>query len=129
MATQAKHAWNLVFRSSPTSKSGIELGETSFSLLLSFLERSLFDPMAVYADLNPVQPTFVPTLPPHAGSRNKVAARRPPILPIDDEDVQSRRPDEEEESESDRKGRLRSSALGVLSWIIGVLSLFVQVSN
>lgn len=118
VATQAKQAWDLVFRSSPASGSSIDLDESSLNLLLAFIKRSLFDPLAVYTDLNPVQPTFVPTLPAHA-ARNKGGAKRPVLPPVPDEETLSRRTEEEEESENDRKGRLRGGALGVLRWILG----------
>ena len=119
-ATQAQHAWDLAFGTS-SSTIGIDLDETSFRLLFSFVKRALLDPLAVYADLNPVQPAVAPTLPPHAAPRNKGATKRPPFGQVVEEDSQLRRPDEEEESESDRKGRLRASSLGVLKWIVGTL--------
>ena len=75
---------------------------------------------SLYTDLNPVQPAFTPQLPAHASPRNKTAAKRPPIQPVVDEDSFTRKQDEEEESESDRKGRLRVGALGVLRWILGL---------
>ncbi|KAL5521576.1 hypothetical protein ACEPAF_2324 [Sanghuangporus sanghuang] len=119
IAIQARKGWDLVF-------SGVEMDNTSLSLLLPFAKRALFDPIALYMDLNPVQPTFAPQLPAHASPRNKAAAKRPPIQPAVDEDSLPRKQDEEEESESDRKGRLRVGALGVLRWILEKEKVSIQ---
>ncbi|KAL5514390.1 hypothetical protein ACEPAG_2478 [Sanghuangporus baumii] len=123
IAIQARKGWDLVFRS---SSSGVEMDNTSLSPILSFVKRSLFDPIALYTDLNPVQPTFIPQFPSHASPRNKAAAKRPPIQPAVDEDSFPRKQDEEEESESDRKGRLRVGALGVLRWILEKENVSIQ---
>ncbi|EJD05481.1 uncharacterized protein FOMMEDRAFT_103536 [Fomitiporia mediterranea MF3/22] len=118
VSIQAKQAWDLVFQSLPTSSSGINLDDNYLKLLLRFIRRALFDPMAVYSDLNPIQPSVESSLPAHASPRNKGAPKRPPIPPIVEEDASLRKPEEEEESDDDRKGRFRVGALGVLRWLL-----------
>ncbi|KAI5116021.1 hypothetical protein M0805_005027, partial [Coniferiporia weirii] len=124
VSMQAAKAWDLVFQSSLASSSAIDLDESALSLLLDFIKRALFDPAAVYTDLNPVQPAYVPSLPAHASPRNKNATKRPsPLSPTvksaeDEGQGHMRKPEDDEESEGDRKGRIRVGALGVLRWTL-----------
>lgn len=120
-----------------------QLNETSFSLLLNFVRRALFDPQRVYLDLNPVQPASTPSSTPgtqtptragiqRSGGRRGIASPGPPPLAttVDEDDVQSRarsKADEDEENEDDRKGRLRVGALGALKWALGE-NLLVEIS-
>jgi E3 ubiquitin-protein ligase listerin len=85
------------------------LGELLIDGLAEFLERSFLEPLAVYADLYPVAP---PPLPPPQKKGGKIQVQNIEASP-------RARVEEEEESETDRKARLRVSALGGLQWILG----------
>lgn len=65
---------------------------------MSFISRVILDPAGVYADLNPVQGVN----PPPTQAAESASAR-----------------DHDEEDEKDRSARLRTSAIGVLSQILG----------
>ncbi|KAI0056618.1 hypothetical protein BV25DRAFT_1995499 [Artomyces pyxidatus] len=108
---------------------------TLLASLLSFVQRAVLDPAGLYLYLNPVFAT-APSTPstPHRNSPNpakmmaktqkqraavRTASPRIPSKRDDDEEVGVRqRADIDEESETDRKARLRVGGLGVLQWIL-----------
>lgn len=85
---------------------------SSFSRLVSFVQRVLLDHGGVYLYFNP--PHYAPApLPPHA----KAAKGRP--SPKKEPELGARaKPEEEEEKEEDRNARLRSSAFGAGEWVL-----------
>lgn len=95
--------------------------------LLHFTHNTLLDPLASYHELNPVQPEFVPPPLPHAQVRGKgdTGAKRGTPAPLtrptqNSGDSTPRKVEDEEESEDDRKARLRIGALGIFKWVIGL---------
>jgi hypothetical protein len=93
----------------------LPLDETLTGYLLAFVQKVLLDPGAVYLYLNPLQLMVAPTPP------RKVSGRSTPI-PVKKEiaDPMARaKIDEDEESEQDRKARLRVGALGAIGWMLG----------
>jgi E3 ubiquitin-protein ligase listerin len=92
--------------------------------LLLFLQRALLDPLALHAYLNPVQVPVEVVVP-------RAIRGRPVPTPV--VAAQTRRTDSElsgrvkgeseEESETDRKARLRIGALGALQGILGMWTL------
>ncbi|KZT55173.1 hypothetical protein CALCODRAFT_518938 [Calocera cornea HHB12733] len=76
--------------------------------LLAFLSKTLHDPLSVFALLHPpIAPPPQPTQP----GRGKHALAKKPEEP-------SRREGDDLELEEERVGRLRSSALGALAWVL-----------
>jgi hypothetical protein len=100
------------------------LDSTQMAALLVFVQRALLDPLALHANLNPVQVPVDVSVP-------KTVRGKP--LPTVSAAVQTRRTDSEpmvrvkgeseEESETDRKARLRIGALGALRWILGTYTV------
>jgi hypothetical protein len=96
------------------------LDSTEMAALLVFVQRALLDPLALHANLNPVQVPVDVSVP-------KTVRGKP--VPTVSAAVQTRRTDSEpmvrvkgeseEENETDRKARLRIGALGALQWILG----------
>ena len=86
--------------------------------LLTFVQKSILEPGQVYLDLNP-SPTVV--VPPTTTTTKKVGGRTVGVPPAkrEDLDVVRSKGDGDEESERDRKARLRVGALGALIWILG----------
>ncbi|KAF8056637.1 hypothetical protein FPV67DRAFT_646018 [Lyophyllum atratum] len=87
----------------------IKLDERSLPSLLAFIQRAVLDPNGVHHYLNPAPP-MTPMLPTKKGARKEepeVAARS--------------KAEELEESEQDRKARLRISGLGAIRRIIETL--------
>ncbi|KAJ7096074.1 hypothetical protein C8R44DRAFT_889801 [Mycena epipterygia] len=76
------------------------------SVLLAFVERTLMHPDALYAELNPPPP---PAPPPPTSKRPTGMAEPPPVRA---------KADELDESESDRRARLRIAAFGALKYIL-----------
>lgn len=92
-------------------------GKLSFDdAALSFIQRAIFDPLGLYLYLNPVT-VPVDTTPVRTVRGRPVPAPPPPPKKSDSE---ARLTDEE--SEEDRKARLRVAAIGTLQWILGILS-------
>ncbi len=99
------------------------LDATQMAALLVFVQRTLLDPLALHAYLNPVQVPVdvsvpkivrgkpVPTVSPAAQTRR-----------TDGEPMERAKGDSEEESETDREARLRIGALGALQWILGTFA-------
>ena len=100
------------------------LDGTKMAALLVFVQRALLDPLALHANLNPVQVPVDVSVP-------KTVRGKP--VPTVSAVVQTRRTDSdpmarakgesEEESETDRKARLRIGALGALQWILGTYTV------
>jgi hypothetical protein len=82
--------------------------------LLSFVQRVLLDPKGVYTYLNPTPPVIVD--PPRISGRSAL------VMSSTKRGEAERREGEsnDEESESDRKARLRIGAFGALKWILGL---------
>jgi len=102
----------------------LRLDATQMSGLLTFVQRALLDPLALHAFLNPVQVPVDISVPKTVRGRlvppSPVQTRR-----VDAESaVRVKAGESEEESEADRKGRLRSGALGALQWILGTYALY-----
>jgi hypothetical protein len=111
VAVQALKSWLDAF----AHPQGLRLNETFSPPLISFLQRTLIDPLAVYLYLNPVaRPAGV--TPSNMGGRGNL----PPVPKkgTADQTPQSK-PDAEEENENDRKARLRVGALGAIQWMLG----------
>ncbi|KAJ2912917.1 hypothetical protein MD484_g7503, partial [Candolleomyces efflorescens] len=115
VATTALKSWN-------EAQSELESSEASRAALVEFVQRTSLDPAAVYAYLNPVQPSVTPG-PSHPGSRKGSGRSTPAIQRKDNPESMLRNKLEEnlEENEQDRKARLRFGALGAIKWILGAL--------
>jgi E3 ubiquitin-protein ligase listerin len=106
-----------------SSDTKLRLEGPFMSSVLAFLQRAILDPAGLYAYLNPVQ-VSVGVLQPR-----KAHGRPVPISQIDKDEGESRtRPkaDEDEETEQDRKARLRIGGLGILQWLLGVVSFLLH---
>lgn len=81
--------------------------------LVSFVQRAVLDPTGLYLYLNPVQ-ISVNVVP-----QKTVKGRAVPVAPVlkPEGDPESRHT--EDESEEDRKARLRVGGLGVFEWLLG----------
>ena len=92
--------------------------------LLTFVQKSILEPGQVYLDLNPSPPVVVPPM--TTTTMKKVGGRTVGVPPAkrEDLDVVRSKGDGDEESERDRKARLRVGALGALIWILGSYSIF-----
>jgi hypothetical protein len=81
--------------------------------LLSFIHRTLLDPIGVYSDLNPVPPVYV--TPPTKGRPSPALLSKK----VEVDQASRTKVEGEEESDDDRKARMRVGAFGVLQWILG----------
>lgn len=100
-------------------------GET-LSGLLSFVQRAVMDPAGLYLYLNPVQVAVAPTV--HHGSSR--ATRGKVSLPPRREELEGHAAkivDPEEESDTDRRARLRIGGLGVLQYLIGMARILLSL--
>ncbi|PCH44774.1 hypothetical protein WOLCODRAFT_145160 [Wolfiporia cocos MD-104 SS10] len=150
--TWAAHTAFLVPNNTNASSTGsipradkLTLDRATLTRLWSFLLRALRDPGGLYAALNPTQPSTQPVeLPssrsqPRKGSpqQKKGAAptppRKGPLARMAEEDARrspspgaeggvSPRAEDEEESEGDRRARLRVGACGAVGWVLGALA-------
>src|SRR6266702_2925255 len=119
-------------RDSNASADRLVLDDTQMAALLAFAQRALIDPLALHAYLNPVQvpvdvvvPRTVrgrPVPPPVA----TVAAQMRKAGEENGASARARGGESEEESESDRKARLRIGALGALQWVLGAWALLIS---
>ncbi|KAJ8454647.1 hypothetical protein ONZ45_g19221 [Pleurotus djamor] len=85
-----------------------------------FCQRTVLDPIGTYTYINPPQP-LAPSLPTHArikGPSRPGSGRHTPATRRDDDVVTVRKEEEFEETETDRKGRLRVGALGAIRWVL-----------
>jgi hypothetical protein len=91
--------------------------------LLSFVQRVLLDPKGVYTYLNPIPPVIID--PPRISGRSAL------VTSSMKREEAERHKDEsnDEESESDRKARLRIGAFGALKWILGLYRcIFIHIA-
>ncbi|KAI6007012.1 hypothetical protein EDD15DRAFT_2153315 [Pisolithus albus] len=102
----------------------ITLTPSILSDLLSFAYRAVLDPAGLHASLNPVAAPIDPVSTPQAKKSGRyvpppTVEPRSQITPTQDSLKAGDTPGEE--SEDDRSGRLRASALGAVRWILGTL--------
>lgn len=117
----AKGSWNTyVLADSSRAMHGsasprIILEDASYRLLWEFVERTVLDPGNVYMQVNPPQPIAPPppTHPQRKGGKSIPPSRK------GDETPTRVKPEEDEESETDRHARLRISGFGAMEWILG----------
>ncbi|KAG5637584.1 hypothetical protein H0H81_004035 [Sphagnurus paluster] len=105
VATTALRSWTETISFSSTPERLI-LDDRLLSSLLLFIQRTTLDPTGVYLYLNPAPPA-APAPPPKKGARKE-----------DSEAAPRSKAEELEESDQDRKARLRVSGLGALRRII-----------
>lgn len=111
VAVQARRAWNLgIATTSEVSRSDLVylLEDQTLDHLADFAGRCLFDPQKIYLDLNPI----------FRAQNVEYALNGQGTQPAD-EDATFRAKQEEEESDDDRKSRIRVSAMGILKWFLG----------
>ena len=111
VSIQARKAWNLAIVTKSEDQRGDPvylLEERALDQLADFSGRCLFDPQKVYLDLNPM-----------LRQQNVESARNGQGVQLPDDDMAFRSKLEEEESEDDRRSRIRVSAIGVLKWFLG----------
>ena len=139
VALAAQRCWDAHVAVAPVDKEGGEnrkhvLDATQMAALFAFVQRALLDPLALHAYLNPVQ------VPVDVAVPKTIRGRPVPVVPAA---AQTRRADQEtparakgegeEESEVDRRARLRIGALGALQWILGtcvtVISCFALLRS
>ncbi|KAI5996508.1 hypothetical protein F5J12DRAFT_785457 [Pisolithus orientalis] len=94
----------------------VTLTSPVLSDLLTFSYRAVLDPAGLHASLNPIAAPIDPIayITSGKGAKGKKGA---PVTPTSDPAKAGDAPGEE--SEADRSGRLRASALGAVRWIIG----------
>jgi hypothetical protein len=85
---------------------------STLSSLIAFVQRAVLDPLGLYLYLNPIQAP-VNTAPPKI-----VRGKLIPVPPMKKVEEPDSRPINEE-SDEDRKARLRVGGLGVLKWLLG----------
>ena len=131
MATTALKAWKETISSfsevkgrSSSSGEQLVLDDNFLSSIGAFVQRTTLDPAGIYEYLNPPPPIATGgDLPWKKGKgqpSGKLSAAATPRT--DDSGTLTPRSkiDEQEESEQDRKARLRISALGAMRWIFGM---------
>ncbi|KAI0084737.1 hypothetical protein BDY19DRAFT_969852 [Irpex rosettiformis] len=129
VAGSARDAWGRFTSVSNPSEEGstkkLKLDEDRLKQLWDFVQRTLLDPLGTYNYVNPPQPVVVPPPPsiprkgpartPHAQlGRGQNAHSRDAGKEEDTGRVKS---DEDEESEEDRKARMRVAAFGAGEWV------------
>lgn len=103
-----------------TNAKQLVLDDGSRTSLLAFLQRTILDPNGVYLYLNPPPPAAPP--PPTHPSKKSFGKGSAATPQRDDGDVTPRsKVDEQEESDLDRRGRLRIAGLNAIAGIIGML--------
>ncbi|PFH48098.1 hypothetical protein AMATHDRAFT_66268, partial [Amanita thiersii Skay4041] len=112
----ATKSWKDVIRMETESitqnQNQLSLKGGPLSSLITFVQRAALDPLAVYAHFNPVQPAAPPFSIPKKSSARSTPVRR-------DSDQGARpKSDEVEESEQDKKARIRCGALGAIRWVL-----------
>lgn len=123
-------------QTSNSNEKHFRLDAASKSTLFRFVQRTVLDPLGVFAYLNPLPASTVPTPPdtntknrkPGGGGKGTAASKQQQlaaaIAAVRKEATEVGEPerskmDEHDESESDRKARLRISGLGGLRWFFG----------
>jgi len=108
---------------SPTLSNFLLLDDSTRSALTSFIQRTTLDPGGVYLYLNPIAPLALPPVfRPHQSKKGSAKGSYVSTPTGDDGGDQTPRTkvDEQEESEQDRKARLRIGAFGAAKWILGI---------
>jgi E3 ubiquitin-protein ligase listerin len=100
------------------------LDGTRIAALLVFVQRALLDPLALHAYLNPVQvPVDVSVPRTGRGKLVPTVSAAAQTRRTDGEPMARTKGESEEESEMDRKARLRIGSLGALQWILGTYTV------
>jgi hypothetical protein len=95
------------------------LDSAQMAALLVFVQRALLDPLALHANLNPVQvPVDISVAKTVRGKPVSTVSAAVQTQRTDSETMARAKGESEEESETDRKARLRIGALGALQWIL-----------
>ncbi|GJE86513.1 hypothetical protein PsYK624_025930 [Phanerochaete sordida] len=120
VSVAARGAWqsHVSLRSSGQasgSTSALTLDSAAFSPLWDFVQRVLLDPSGVYLQINPPQPA----MPLSAPQSRKGSGKSTPVPRRAEEAPTRTKADDEEESEADRKARMRMGGFGVLEWMLG----------
>lgn len=104
--------------------------------LISFTVQAAMRPESVYRLFYPSAPPVPLIAQPHERTKGKDHAKKSgdssyatPIRQGDTPVDKHRVADGEDESQSDREGRIRTSALGALKWLIGQLLFYISVSR
>ena len=128
VAIIAQRSWDTHVLLLP-SADALVLDDTQMASLLAFAQRALLDPLALHAYLNPVQVPVDVVVPRTVRGRpvpHPVAAASPTRKAGDENSsTRARGGESEEESESDRKARLRIGALGALQWVLGACAYYL----
>ncbi|TFK64592.1 hypothetical protein BDN72DRAFT_260036 [Pluteus cervinus] len=118
VAISALKSWNDIISASGDPERVIQINQHILNPLQAFLQRAVLDPIGLYTDLNPPPPIAPPSL---------VQAKRGQGRPVPspgsrrDDDANTRSKGEEmEESETDRRARLRIGAFGAVRWLLDV---------
>ena len=130
MATAAAKAWeeaiilsSEVKEGSSSSSKHLVLDDNFLSSIGAFVQRTALDPSGIYEYLNPLPPVATgDVLPPGKKGQlgGKSSAVATPRKDVSGALTPRSKTDEQEESEQDRKARLRISALGAMSWILSM---------
>lgn len=120
----ASKSWNATVTTSAQSEHQLRLEGELLGSLISFIQNAALDPLGVYAYLNPAPPAAPP--PP---AHRKSGSRATPV-PVRKEADQSARAkgDEVEESDQDKKARIRYGSIGAIRWVLGN-ALLISVSS
>lgn len=111
---------------SPSLSNLLLLNDSTRSSLTSFIQRTTLDPGGVYLYLNPIAPPAPPPVHPYQSKKGSAKGSYVSSPTGDDGGDQTPRTkvDEQEESEQDRKARLRIGAFGAAKWILGKIWCF-----
>ncbi|TFK49320.1 hypothetical protein OE88DRAFT_1713557 [Heliocybe sulcata] len=102
--------------STNASTSRLVLNESTMASLLAMISRTALDPAGVYLQFHPPIISVEAVVPGRKGGKQPHARQ-----PKRDEETSTRaKPEDEEESEDDRKARLRIGALGALRWVLDI---------
>jgi hypothetical protein len=134
VAPVAQSSWDTHVSSSPDRTADKEMGEgedeklvldsTQMAALLVFVQRALLDPLALHANLNPVQvPVDVSVPKTVRGKPAQTVSAAGQTRRMDSEPMARGKGEGDEENETDRKARLRIGALGALQWILGTYTV------
>jgi hypothetical protein len=134
VALTAQRSWDahVLLSSLPAANAdALVLDDTQMAALLAFAQRALLDPLALHAYLNPVQVPVDIVVPRTVRGRPvPPSVLASPTRRAGDENAPSRARggESEEESEMDRKARLRIGALGALQWVLGAYAYLSRFS-
>jgi hypothetical protein len=129
VATTALKAWKETILSLSEVKEGstssgeqLVLDDNLLSSIGAFVQRTALDPAGIYEYLNPPPPTSgdLPWKKGKGQPSGKFSAAATPRKDDSGTLTPRSKTDEQEESEQDRKARLRISALGAMRWIFSM---------